>query len=831
MSALVSYWLLVPVLFGVVFGGLGLLLRRLTGGFRAELVIPAGIAVAVVISSFLTYRSETAIATGPVLLLVAAAGWALSARSLSVGAGVARNWPWLLAGVAGFAVFGASVFLSGHPTFTGYTQIVDIAHQFDMSAYVIHHGRGLPENIDSSFLTQADKNLAVGYPTGIQSVLAAICQPFGLELAWAYQPLLAVIAGSMIPVIYLLLQPVVASRAFRAVGAFVASQGSILIAYSQMGGIKELSVAVLIPLTVAFALGAMARRPEDLTTGSAATGGASDPSSGDAVAATPGSTDAPTASADANDSPAAWQAVLPAAVSTAATLAILSLTMLPWLGLVAVGALAYGWWARSLPVALSRGAVALGLTVLLAIPTGFAATKTGDAVSVVQNQAELGNLAVPVGKLAATGIWLSTDHRYPLTGTYLTATRIGAGIALALALLGLYAVWRRRAHGLLVLTAAGAGALAVIIYVMGPWVELKAFSITAPITLALAVAGLGLLQGSRRSLAAVGWVGLAVLLAFTLAGDVIRYRTASLAPYERLSELRDYGRQFAGAGPTLIPDFEEHGEYFMRAARSMSSVNPPPVLGLELTEAADKTIQMTRDLDEFNLAWLQRFDLIVIRRAPTQSRPPAGYKQVAQGRFYTVWRRTATPKATSHSALSSTPNPPDLDACRAFIKENSGASSITVAPAGPVFSVTFPQRVVSPNFAVQLGDTVMSVSGPGTARGTVEVPRAGTYDLYVTTNARRKFSVEVDGRSVGSITDNSYALRPTLVRAVKLTAGKHAIKITRGGGTLAPGTQDLPGKQLGPVVLVPSGQLFVPVKTTSPADARCPKIADWIEAR
>ena len=115
---------------------------------------------------------------------------------------------------------------------------------------------------------------------------------------------------------------------------------------------------------------------------------------------------------------------------------------------------------------------------------------------------------------------------------------------------------RRRRWQVPGLAAAGVAALAYFVERTGPWLELKAISITNPIALACAFGGAGALVAARERLgrlgAIAGW-GLALLLAGgVLYGNALAYHEASVAPAERLHDLERIGavrRHRAGVLP------------------------------------------------------------------------------------------------------------------------------------------------------------------------------------------------------------------------------------------------------------------------------------------
>ena len=75
---------------------------------------------------------------------------------------------------------------------------------------------------------------------------------------------------------------------------------------------------------------------------------------------------------------------------------------------------------------------------------------------------------------------------------------------------------------------------------------------------------------------------------------------------------------------------------------------PPPAIA--------QTEGQPANLDLIPPAALRSYPLIVTRRDPTASRPPAAYRLLCQGAYYEVWgRRPGAPAALAHLAPASTP--------------------------------------------------------------------------------------------------------------------------------------------------------------------------------
>ena len=84
-----------------------------------------------------------------------------------------------------------------------------------------------------------------------QWTLGALSNLTPVDLSWLYQPFLAFLAAMSALSLYSLLGRVIEPRGWRALGAFIAAQPNILVAYALAGGIKELSTSCFLLLSAA----------------------------------------------------------------------------------------------------------------------------------------------------------------------------------------------------------------------------------------------------------------------------------------------------------------------------------------------------------------------------------------------------------------------------------------------------------------------------------------------------------------------------------------------------------------------------------------------------
>jgi hypothetical protein len=791
-------WVVAPALMLALFAGVGALLRRLSGvALPWALVLPLGFAGVVVVATFLTSYDATAELAPPAVLALALAGLVLERGPLL--ALVRRPGPalWALgAAFVAFAVVAAPVVLTGKPGWTGYSRIVDTAHQFDIAAWVATEGRSLPGVASSAFEEVVGKSLGIGYPTGSQSPLGVLARLVSTELAWLYQPYLAMVSAAAALAVYSLLGPVVASRPFRALAGLAAAQANILHGYAMAGGVKELTAACLLLLTAALAPhSAPAERPV--------------------------------------------RALIPMAVAVAAALASLNLTIVPWLGVLLAGLLVASLWRRRerVRVALAWAALA-ALTLVVSVPTVAAAVKLAPVAAKGEGSnrtfiVDLGNLAVPVPTKAAVGVWPARDYRYAVEGSTWWS-EIGVVVVLLLAIAGLVHAARRGAWNLVALGAAGAVALVYFLERTGPWIQFKAIAITSPITLACAFAGAAVLLGTRARLA--GWLVAAGLAVAVLYGNALGYRNANVAPAERMRDLEQLADRYEGQGPALYPAFEEQAEYFLRELDTVSIVNVPASRSLRIRPdviEARPGLQYAWDVDDFELDYLRAYRLIVRRRSPLDSRPPADWRLVERTRYHEVWRRRGSSgRILFHEPL---PSPrPDPTVCDRVAQAARSAAArsgarLTYAVRPRVVSFGLAGTVRPGHWTSKSRDEILP-AGPGVASGQVRLP-GGRHEVWIQGPFGRATSIVVGSTEVGSLKNRqNYPDQFEPVGKVSVRDGSHTVRIVRGGGNLEPGNAagDYP---IGPLVFA-TGSADPPVRTAPLSRARslCERRRrlDWI---
>jgi hypothetical protein len=786
-------WVVFPALMLVLSAGAGLALRSAAGptAVPSLLVVPAGFALLAVVCGLFCDSASLAPLAAPACVVVAVVGLVLGRRPLRrVIARRARGSDaWAVAAAIGaWAIVAAPIVLSGKPGFTGYAHIVDISYEFDLSAHFASSGRSIPSVASSAYQVDLMKYLSSGYPAGTQSTLGALSNLMPVDLSWLYQPFLAFLAAMSALSLYVLLGRLVAPRPLRALGAFVAAQPNILMAYTYAGGIKELGTSCFLLLLAALLAQVLPR-------------------------ARPG------------------RALLAVPVALSATFACLLLTTVPWIGVLSAGVLVTVLvFQRERLQALLAGAQIAVVAFVLSLPLIGAAVKllplaTGTGLL------ELGNLSMPVPEITAAGVWINGDYRYPQDAHHLPSEVLAVAVMI-LAVCGLIYAFRRRAWSVAWLGIAGLVAVIYVAHRYGPWIQFKADCVTSPIALLMAFAGVGALTRiSRRVL--VGAVPALVIAAGVLAGNALLYHDTSLAPYARLHDLEYIGNRFAGQGPTLTPDFEEYAEYYLRDDDQDSMVNGPR---LELRPGVNRETEpggtWSYDLNEYPLKFVESFRTIVMRRGPLASRPPSNYRLVYISGYYEVWQREqpAQSVVTLEPLLDSTGDTKTA-AEKADAHNAAVCASLTAAArkVGPAAQLAY---MPTPSGYIQLDDSNLTLSG-GFARsgGVIEatgagravreqpIPVPGPYDFFIEGSFGRPVDVSIDGRHVATAAyQESYPAGWIEITSHWLSAGVHRFEITRGGISLHAGNGDgvdPTNRTIGPLLLVPAGTSVPALRYTS----------------
>lgn len=774
------------VLLALSVGG-GLLVRRLGAGWLpGVLVAPVGFALLIATCSFATYISWLAPAAGYIALGFAVIGFLLEARAGTLVRTRMEGVPWaLLVGVAALLAVGGPTLLSGTPTWSGYSRIVDIGFQMDFSQYLANAGRAAVGS-DSSYHANAEKLVGIGYPGGGQATLGAIAALIRTNLAWCYQLYHAFAAAMGAVAIYSLLGKVTDRHALRALGAFVAIQPNVLYAYALEGGIKELTTASML-VTVAAVLAE--RLPGE----------------------------------------GPHRSVVPAAVAISASVGAFSFGVAPWLGLLLASLFIVTLVRPKRLRAIVGWALLTAGTILITLPGVIsAATQLGGIASnAIGGTVDLGlgNLSAPVPDWSAAGVWLTADYRFPLA--HVSATHGFDILLIVMALAGiLFCLWRRR----WVLAFLGLGAPIALDYYIAhstAWLQFKSFTITGVFVLILAFTAAAALQrGNRRSLSLLGWLIAVVMAGAVLYGNATIYHDTTLAPAARYHDLAAIGHRYAGKGPALFPAFDEYAEYFLREAQGSSNVVPAHD-DLELVPGVIPAggVAFALNLNQFLLSYLQKFKLIVVPRGPTAIRAPSNWDLAEQTPYFDVWRR-ARPASDvyMHLPLSGSPTERTSKYCAVvqqdLRKAGQGASLAYVpAPAGAILQ---PASGSHSDYWKPDGGALIAY-GAGSDDVPFTLSAGDRFDMWIEGTIGRPVKFLIDGHPVGTVAyEERYPGQFLRIGSAQIGPGRHTLRIVRGGGSLHPGSGDdvdPDTRILGAVVLLPNNSQSYQLHVVPAGDA------------
>jgi hypothetical protein len=795
--------LLYPCVLAALCAGAGLLVDRVSGGFLpAPLLIAVGAAALIALSQLSTYAYPLAPATPFLIAALALAGLALGRGRLRaiVARCVARPWP-VAASVLAYAIALAPVLASGRPSFSSYMTLADSAVHMVGADYLLHHGQHYAHlDLRNSYGQFINDYYNSSYPSGADTLFGASAHLLGLPLIWAFQPFCAFILASAVGPAWLLARRIGLARALAALAALTCVVPALVYAYALFGSVKELTALAMI-----LALACLTVMHRSWLGG-------------------------PPARA------------IPFALVVAAGVSALGIAFGAWalvpvlvLAVVLLGRLRAG--AQRLRAALALSGAGALVLAIAAWPTWTHAAAAFTIATDIANTANTGNLHTPLRASQLLGVWLRGSYKLAPAGGALALTDALIALTLLAALLGAAHLLRRRAYALAGWLALELLAWLAVSRLVTTWANAKTLVLTAPAVMLLAWTGVAALKAlPARPLARLAAALLALAIAGgVLASDALQYHSSDLAPTARYQELSSIDSRFARKGPALVTDFDEYALYELRDldVGGPDFAYPPPALAATAGGHGQPVL-----LDRAPPAALAAYPLIVTRRDPAASRPPAAYRLLWQGSYYQVWRRRpGAPAASLHQALSGSP----AQQCARIgrVARRAGAGQLLVAAQAPqVIGISLARAARparwghTPRGAGEREGLVMST--PGHLSAGFALPATGIWNVWIQGQIMPTVKLSVDGRQIASIAGqlDGNSLVPNTVPpiAVRLTAGQHRIALARGGFSLAPGAGGaavLDAIFLTPANSDPQG----PLRTAAPArwSSLCGRSYRWIE--
>jgi hypothetical protein len=257
-------------------------------------------------------------------------------------------------------------------------------------------------------------------------------------------------------------------------------------------------------------------------------------------------------------------------------------------------------------------------------------------------------------------------------------------------------------------------------------------------------------------------------------------------------------------------------------------VYPPPALAAAAGGYGDPV-----DLNRVAPSALLAYPLIVTRRDPAASRPPAAYRLLWQGSYYQVWgRRRGAPAAKAHVPLAGSPSA-QCARIGSVAREAAGSGARVVAAEAPqLIGVPLAAAEHPAGWGHERKGLVMSTRGQ--LKASFRLPASGRWDVWVQGQIMPAVTLSVDGRRIASIAGqlDGNSLVPNTVPPIEvdLAAGFHSLTITRPGFSLSPGDGGeavLDAIFLTPADTDPRG----PLRIAAPANwqSLCGRAYQWVE--
>jgi hypothetical protein len=786
-----------PAVMWVVCLGCGLALERvLRVRLSNALLLPLGLCVALVLI-FPGYAAGAGDALAIVLLAVVTVAGLVFAND-GLRARLNPGWPGL-AGLAAYVLYMLPVIAYGHWTWSGYDFVNDSGFEMLLASHIKGYGLllgNIPETSEREFL---NSYLKTGYPLGTQSLLGTLSGLTDTDVAVLYQGFVASLAALGAVALATVARGLLDGRR-AALAGFAAIAANLTYQYALQGNVKE--IGLLATVCTGLAVGC-----EAIELGRPYAG-----------------------------------AVLMAVVAAAA-LATYNAVAVPFLGaLVLFLGLGLLFVRRERPSLRWSGplAVGLGLAGLLGIPslisfqTFFNVASNGQgATGVGAIPIQLGQLLRPLPLSQLSGVWLSGEYRLAIASHHAGLLTTIATVAILVAIVpGVAWALMRRQVGVPVAVGTVGLVLLIVFSRVSPYAQGKLLAMSSPLLVLAGVVGLLSLRGRRigvLGLALAGGASLAIL-----ASDLLAYSHDRVAPTARMEAIRQTGDHFAGQGLVLWNEFEEYAKYFARAAKI--SV-PFEALTPQQVQLRSPTYFYGHyfDLDQELLPFVETYPIIVTRRSPSASRPPANYRLVYENAYYLGWRRVrGGAQVIEHlplQRLNSSSQPVTCSALAPIVAKAPRGSKlvVAVAPEESWFEpISDPRRsggwVPDPNQA----GAVETRTG-GHAEGVLTVRREGSYAVWVQGDFPRPVQVQVDGHTVGSVSGANTPGQWLQVATLHLRPGTYPARVVMAAGHRHFGPGEWWVGTIGAVALqseTPERMLTLPLSRWR---TLCGREADWVE--
>jgi len=784
-----------PVALWLTALGVGLFIERVVRARLANaLLIPLGLAGSIVLVYPVYALGGSYVPALVVLCVIAVAGLAFATGGLP-----SRINPGLpgLAALGVYVLFMLPVLVSGHWLWTGYNFVNDTSVQMLLSAHLKSSGMALVPQHVSTAGDVIDAYLSTSYPLGAHAELATLSGLLSVGPEVVYQGFLSAMAALVALAVGAAAAPAIGARRAAVLG-FAAACANLFYQYAMQGNIKEVATAAM--AVTAFALSAEAIRAGHRYRGV-------------------GVVAVPLAALLCTYGVAGSPYVL-AAIGGAALVVVVFTRRLPRLSWARPGLLGCGLIAALSVPALS------GASTLFSVAQGVVGAGGSGVTSLAVSP--LGQLERPLPLSQISGVWLSGDYRLPVAGHPAGGLTTLATIVILLALIpGVLSSIQRRDAGPLIAAITTGLVLLIVVPRVTPYAVGKVYAMASPV--AVWVAGVGLFAISwRRLRSLVALVGLALTVAIVVS-DLLGYHIDVPSPTQRMLAIRATTEHFAKSGPILFYESDELIKYFAGTTETIApfdSITPDPA------PFSDR-FNRFYDLDEDRLSYVESFPVIITRRSPIQSRPPANFRLVYSNSYYFGWQRERAPGVLAHMPLQTLwagSAVPVCSAVQALAASGHSGDELMAAVAPPVLgfeSLGAPNRPFGWGENLNLSGSV-TLTGPGKEFQFVYVAAPGLYRVWVQKSGVRPLSVFVDNRPLGNVSGTDSVDQWQAAGAIRLRRGHHLLLIKRAGGTIDPGDASYQA-EFGAMVIAKSSPEVLRAVPLSRWRSLCGRSADWIE--
>lgn len=802
MVEMIIVWVALPLLLVVLcygFGSAFSLITRKPTGFTLTTLF--GFLLMGILGSLTTISKSTAPYTAPVFGGVSLIGLLVTAIWFR-----SRIRFEVLPSVAGFITYVAFSLPSlgyGRPTWEGWVKLDDNSSFLAVTDRLMNVGRTVPNPIASTFdrLIQtffaSEANGHFSYPVGTFIPFGVVTKLTRVEKAWFYQPYLTLAAAFVAMTFVIILRTRISNHLLLVAFSSVSAIASTIYSYVMWGGVKE--IVIIIPLMLfAFTL---FQGIENIH---------------------------------------AKQNFLYAFISFLGIIVVGGTAGVGYVAPIAFIALLVVLWRRNrqyfIYLVVFSGISAVALIYLLKSGNK---TITNLFIPII---GDTGNLIKSLNMGQLVGIWPSQDFRLEPVYKPLTYSLIGCAFLFVIA--GIYFSIIKSQWVIPALIASCILVVTTSYFWGGIWLTGKAIAVASPIFLLAASIGIYELW---NEIGKDHWQNLApfrprlviVIVASLMAtgvvvSDAYTYKNVSFAPFGPQDELRNIGNMFAGEGPALMTEYSVYGSrYFLRNLEA-EAASELRVHVIPTRDGSQVPRGYAADIDLFDPATIDYYNLLVLRKSPNGSRPPMDYNLAWSGQYYQVWKKMSGVNVVKTLPLGSIFYPGAVPTCEAvtnFLANRSKSEKVYAAVRKPVYVVDFTTGDLPTGWQA-MGTYTGGVhfDNPGAFNRNFTVQATGNYDMWIAGSYPGRLRVLVDGREVYSghsvFEGNLYLTTP--LSSVNLSTGAHVLTVIYDSPRLLPGTDS--GSEFGPIYFSSqnAGNVIVNPVSISRIPKLCTQNLDWI---